>query len=195
MPELGALLAEGLPPVDLLARLQGIPDGSADESSRLERTKMLAGQWERYIAQPTFFANLVGGTLGALAVLTLKDRPELLVSTGMLVGLSCLMGGFAFALLWRWSSQWAMELEVLGGAREIGSFFVSIGRTRYVTGASAGGSQEQFENRLFKPLRMFMKVAAALIAVLYLAGILAVLRGVSTAQAKTPVSTVKAAPG
>ena len=136
-----------------------------------KEVEVLMKQWELYISQPVFFSNLIGATLIALISFPIvKDNPQLIKSSGMITGLLLLVIAFIISIVWRWASQWAMEVEVLGKCDKIDSFFDRANRERVITGAKQGGIQAMLEDKFIKRLRSFMKIAALLILILYLLG-------------------------
>lgn len=118
-----------------------------------------------------FFSNLIGATLLALISFPIiKDNPQLIKSHDMIVGLSLLAVAFTISIIWRWASQWSMEVEVIGDSETIDNFFERAKRVRYITGAKTSGFQAMLEKRFLPGLRFFMKTSAFLILVFYLVG-------------------------
>ena len=142
---------------------------------------MLQKLWESYIAMSTFFSNLVGATLASLIAFPLiKDNPGLLKSNLMLLGMALIALSLVIAIAWRWASQWAMEIEIMGGNDGIDQFFQRAQRPRIITGANRTGVQRLIEDKMVGSLRIFMKIAAGAILLAYLPGAALVLLAVQS---------------
>ena len=141
-----------------------------------KEVEVLQKLWESYIAMSTFFSNLVGATLASLiAVPLLKDNPGLLRNNIMICGIALIALSLLISVAWRWASQWAMEIEVMGGNDGIDEFFRKAERPRVITGAQSSGVQWSIEARSIPILRKFMKLAAGLILATYLSGVVAII--------------------
>ena len=142
-----------------------------DPAPLAKEVEVLQKLWESYIAMSTFFSNLVGATLASLIAFPLiKDNPDLLKSNLMLLGVVLIALSLVIAIAWRWASQWAMEIEIMGGNDGIDKFFERAQRQRVITGAKKTGLQRSIENNMVGSLRLFMKLAAGAILLTYLPG-------------------------
>lgn len=136
-----------------------------------KEVEVLQKLWESYIAMSTFFSNLVGATLASLIAFPLiKENPGILRSNLMLAGIVCIALSLFVSIAWRWASQWAMEIEIMGGNDGIDEFFKRAQRPRVITGAVHSGVQWSFEKKMVPALRQFMKLAAGIILFFYLLG-------------------------
>jgi hypothetical protein len=151
---------------------------STSENTPLPKeVEILQKLWESYISMSTFFCNLIGATFATFVALPmLKDNPGILHRKAAIFGMSLIAASLLVAIFWRWASQWAMELEVIGGNSSIDDFFKRANRSRVITGAAQTGLQKQIEERSVSILRRFMKVAAGIILILYLSGVFAVVQ-------------------
>ena len=144
-----------------------------------KEVEILQKLWESYIAMSAFFSNLVGATLASLIAFPLiKDNPNILKSKFMIIGIAMIALSLFISIAWRWASQWAMEIEIMGGNEGIDEFFRRAQRPRVITGASQRGVQWNIENRLVALLRIFMKIAAGAILFVYFIGAACVLLAV-----------------
>lgn len=127
--------------------------------------------WGQYIDQVKFFTNLIGATLIALVTFVFKDGTFKLSNSYVFWGIIFLLIGFALSLLWRWSSQWAMEYEVLGDATSIYESFKLVNLSNHITGVIPGSAMDSFQNKLFPLMKGYIKIAGLLILLFYISGL------------------------
>jgi hypothetical protein len=144
---------------------------SADSPALAKEIEVLQKLWESYIAMSTFFSNLIGASLVSLVAFPyIKDNPAILRSDFMVAGIGFVGVAFFLSIVWRWGSQWSMEIEIMGGPEGIDQFFARANRRRVITGAADTGLQRDMEQTMTPYLRRFMKAAAGIILVTYLIG-------------------------